>query len=272
VRPNPRVDTLTSRTFVRADGGQSNSMATTSTRNGNTAPTIDTGDLAQLEAGRNLVVQQLNEAHATEQALVTTLTAHISMTPKGSYRTLLERHLEETREQSQAIQRRLGELNQGSNIIAAGTGLVESLIGQVLALSKGPFDLLRGKSGEEKLLKNAKDECATEALEIATYDSLITLARAVGDETTAKLAETHRAQEERMLEGLREHIPVLTQATVLAQAGGKPSYDIGSTGAADTVKSARKRAEKTVKDATGRGSSSSSSRTRRSSSGGSSSS
>jgi len=242
-------------------------MATTSTRNGSasTAPTIDTGDLAQLEAGRNLVIQQLNEAHATEQALVTTLTAHISMTPKGSYRTLLERHLQETRDQSQAIQRRLGELNAGSNLIAAGTGLLESLIGQVLALSKGPFDLLRGKSGEEKILKNAKDECATEALEIATYDSLITLARAVGDETTAKLAERHREQEERMLEGLREHIPMLTQATVLAQAGGRPSYDLGSTGAADTVKSARKRAEKTVKNATGSGSSSSSSsRTRRS--------
>jgi len=240
-------------------------MATTSNRNGGSAaPTIDTSDLAQLEAGRNLVIQQLNEAHATESALVTTLTAHISMTPKGSYRTLLERHLKETRDQGEAIERRLGELGAGSSIVATGAGLVESLIGQVLALSKGPFDLLRGKSGEEKLLKNAKDECATEALEIATYDALITTARAVGDETTAKLAEKHLEQEERMLAGLREHIPVLTQATVLAQAGGKPSYDIGSTGAADTVKSARKRAEKTVKAATGNDESSPS-RTRRSS-------
>jgi rubrerythrin len=112
--------------------------------------------------------------------------------------------------------------------------------------------MLRGKSGEEKLLKNAKDECATEALEIATYDSLAVLARAVGDEETAKLAEQHRAEEERMLEDLRRHIPVLTQATVLAQAGGKPSYDLGSTGAADAVKTARNRAAGTAKKATGR--------------------
>jgi ferritin-like metal-binding protein YciE len=224
-------------------------MATTSTRNGRTtaATTIDTSDLAQLEAGRRLIIQQLNEAHATEVALVTTLTAHISMTPKGSYRTVLERHLEETRQQTQAIERRLGELGAGSSIVATSTGLVQSLIGQVLALSKGPVDVLRGKSGEEKLLKNAKDECATEALEIATYDGLVATARAIGDETTAQLAERHREQEERMLADLRAHIPVLTQATVLAQAGGKPSYDLASTGAADTVKAAGKRAAKAAK-------------------------
>ena len=226
-------------------------MATETRNGGSSTATIDTSDLAQLEVGRRLVIQQLNEAHATEGALVTTLNAHISMTPKGSYRTILERHLEETRQQTEAIERRLDELGAGASIVATGTGLVQSLIGQVLALSKGPVDVLRGKSGEEKLLKNAKDECATEALEIATYDSLISLARAVGDEKTATLAERHLAQEERMLAELREHIPVLTQATVLAQAGGKPTYDLGSTGAADAVKTARKRASSTAKRAAG---------------------
>src|SRR4051812_7988495 len=240
-------------------------MATTSTRGGDAAPTIDTSDLAQLEAGRTLIVQHLNEAHATETALVTTLTAHISMTPSGSYRTLLERHLQETRDQAEAIEERLAELGAGSSLLATGTGLIESLIGQVLALSKGPIDLLRGKSGEEKLLKNAKDECATEALEIAPYESLITLARAIGDAPTAELAERHLEQEERMLEELRRHLPLLTHATVLAQAGGTPTYDIGSTGAADAVKSARDRAGSTVRRATrGQGGKSPNGRTRRS--------
>ena len=212
------------------------------------------------------LIQYLREAHATELALVTTLRAHIAITPRGAYRLLLERHLDETRAQARRIERRLAELGVSRSVVQSGVTALQGLAGQVLSLSKGQVDVLRGQSGEEKLLKNAKDECATEALEIATYDSLITLSRAVGDETTAKLAEKHLEQEERMLEGLREHIPVLTQATVLAQAGGKPSYDLGSTGAADTVKTARKRAEKTVKDATGGGSSSSlsSSRTRRS--------
>ena len=212
------------------------------------ATTIDPSDSAQLEAGRELVIQYLEEAHATEAALVTTLQAHITMTPHGSYRELLERHLSETRQQTRAIERRLGELGAGGGILSATYGLVQTVVGQVLALSKGPFDLLRGSGGEEKLVKNAKDECATEALEIATYDALEALAQAVGDEKTARLAALHRGQEERTLAELREHIPVLTRATVLARAGGQPSYDLTRTGAADAVREARDSVQETAQD------------------------
>ena len=69
----------------------------------------------------------------------------------------------------------------------------------MLALGKTPFDLLRGSGGEEKVLKNAKDACATEALEIATYTALERLAKAVGDDQTAKLAASILADEEKML-------------------------------------------------------------------------
>ena len=77
---------------------------------------------------------------------------------------------------------------------------METVVGQALALGKTPFDLLRGSGGEEKVLKNAKDACATEALEIATYTAIERLAGAVGDEQTAKLAASIRADEEKMLE------------------------------------------------------------------------
>ena len=61
-----------------------------------------------------------------------------------------------------------------------GIGVAESVLSQVLAITKTPFDLVRGSSGEEKLLKNAKDDCAAEALEIATYTALRELAEAAG--------------------------------------------------------------------------------------------
>ena len=206
--------------------------------------TIDRDDPAQLEEGRRIVVQYLEEAHATETALVTTLQAHITMTPAGDYKALLERHLGETRRQAAAIERRLGELGRGNDIVSAATGLARTVVGQALALTKGPIDLLRGAGGEEKLVKNAKDECATEALEIATYDALEAAAQAVGDAKTAKLARTHRAQEERMLAGLRELIPSLARSAVLARAGGEPSYDVQTTGAADNVRSLAGRARR----------------------------
>src|SRR3954471_15000923 len=158
------------------------------------------------------VEQLLNEAQATEQALITTLQAHLTMTPPGPHRELLDRHLTETRRHAHAVAERLGELEAGGGVVAAGTGLVRMVVGQALALSKGPLDLLRGGSLEAKLLKNARDECATEALEIATYDALEALAEAVGDRETGRLAARHRADEERMLSDLRRLVPDLARA------------------------------------------------------------
>jgi ferritin-like metal-binding protein YciE len=184
------------------------------------------------------VVQYLGEAHATEVGLVSVLRSQIAMTPRGSYRDGLEKHLNETRAHAKRIQQRLGELEQGRNPVQLFVGFAETLISQSLALSKTPFDMLRGSGGEEKVLKNAKDACATEALEIATYTALERLATKVGDEQTAQLAASIRRDEERMLERVMREIPKLTDAVVGADVDGQPSYDITKTGAADATREA----------------------------------
>src|SRR5829696_1149998 len=194
---------------------------------------------------KSLLLSHLEEAHATEQALVTNLHAHIAMTPRGSYRTSLERHLTETQEHERAVARRIREIGRGRGVLGAAYGVVTTAVGQALVLTKGPFDLVRGgPSGEEKLLKNARDEVVTEALEIAIYDAIESLAQALGDEPTARLAARHRSDEETMLAELRRHIPRLGQAVVQARAGGSPSFDWSDTGAADAVRSAGKTARK----------------------------
>ena len=179
------------------------------------------------------VVQYLNEAHAMEHALVRVLQAQIAMTPRGTYRTGLETHLAETRDHAERVGRRLKALDQGSNPVIAVVGAVQTAVGQVLALSKTPFDLLRGSGGEEKVLKNAKDAYASEALEIATYTALQRLAESVGDTQTARLAASILADEEKMLARVLREIPKLTDAVV----EGK-SYDLSKTGAADAVREA----------------------------------
>jgi ferritin-like metal-binding protein YciE len=184
------------------------------------------------------VVQYLDEAHATEHALVRVLQSQIAMTPRGSYRNGLETHLRETREHADRVGRRLEALGEGSNPLTAVLGAVETLAGQALALSKTPFDLLRGSGGEEKVLKNAKDACATEALEIATYTALERLARSVGDDDTAKLAASILTDEEKMLQRILREIPKLTDAVVGADVKGNSSYDVTTTGAADAGREA----------------------------------
>src|SRR3954451_694614 len=192
------------------------------------------------------IVQYLNEAHASESALIRVLQSQIAMTPRGSYRTALETHLGETRRHAQRVERRLQELGQGGNPLMAAVGAVESVVGQALALGKTPFDLLRGSGGEEKVLKNAKDACATEALEIATYTSLEQLANSVGDDETAKLAASIRADEEKMLQRVLREIPKLTGAVVVADIKGDPTYDIATTGAAETTKEAARKTARTA--------------------------
>jgi ferritin-like metal-binding protein YciE len=184
------------------------------------------------------IVQYLNEAHASEQALIRVLQSQIAMTPRGSYRSGLETHLRETRDHAARVAGRLEALGQGSNPLMAVIGVAESVVGQALAFGKTPFDLLRGSGGEEKVLKNAKDACATEALEIATYTAIERMARSVGDDETAALAASIRADEEQMLERILREIPKLTDAVVGADVEGKSSYDVTTTGAADAVREA----------------------------------
>src|SRR3954447_20217687 len=138
------------------------------------------------------IVQYLNEAHASEVALVRVLQSQIAMTPRGSYRSAIENHLSETRDHARRVERRLGELGQGSNPLMALVGAAESIVGQAPALGKTPFDLLRGSGGGAKVLKNGQDGAATEPLEIATHAALERLAKDTGDDKTAQLAASIR--------------------------------------------------------------------------------
>ena len=195
------------------------------------------------------VAQYLSEAQATEQTLIRELQSQIAMTPRGSFRTLLETHLDETRRHADRVGRRLQALGQGANPVTFVVGAVQSVVGQALSIGKTPLDMVRGSGGEEKVLKNAKDACASEAMEIATYTAIEQLAEQVGDEETAKLAASIRADEERMLERVLKEIPKLTDAVVRAEVGGNSSFDVTKTGAADAVREAGNAARETTRKA-----------------------
>lgn len=193
------------------------------------------------------ILRYLNEAHASESGLVRALQSQIAMTPRGSYRSALEKHLRETRDHAERLRARMRELGDGGGVLQAGIGIAETVAAQALALGKTPIDLLRGSGGEEKVLKNAKDAAASEALEIATYTAIEQLARSLGDEETARLAVSIRAEEQRMLDKVLREIPKLTDAVVRADVRGDGSYEIATTGAADATRAAGRTARATAK-------------------------
>jgi ferritin-like metal-binding protein YciE len=171
------------------------------------------------------IVQYLDEARAGELALVRVLQSQIAMAPTGSFRTGLETHLEETREHARLVGQRLGALRSGFDPVRLAVGVAEAVVGQAVALSKTPLDLVRGHGGAEQDLKNAKDAAATEALEIATYTAIVRLAERAGDEETAELARGILRQEQVMLERLLREIPTLTDAVLGHDGDDAPQGD-----------------------------------------------
>ena len=205
-------------------------------------------------AEQKKIIKYLHEAHATERALIRVLQTQIAIAPRGSHRDGLEAHLQQTRAHARRVRRRLAQLGQagdGPNLVGFGVGVAQTIVGQALALGKAPLDLVRGSNREEKVLKNAKDACASEALEIATYTAIQDVAKSVGDSATARLATSIRTDEKRMLDRLLREIPKLTDAVLAAAAGG--SYELSETGAADaaraTTRKARSKARRTTASA-----------------------
>jgi len=195
------------------------------------------------------IVQYLAEARAMELGLVRELQAQIAMAPRGSYRTLLEKHLRETRSHADKVGERLDELDHSSNPLHMIGDVAQTIVGQAIAAGKGPLALLRGSGGEEKMLKNAKDSCAAEALEIATYLAIERLANDLDDDRTARLAASIREDEERMLAKLRDELPKLTDAVVRADVYGDPSYDLATVGAMDAVRDTAEEVKETAREA-----------------------
>lgn len=190
----------------------------------------------QQKLGQQKVVQYLNEAHAMELAMVQTLTAHISITPRGNYRTGLERHLRQTRSHAERIERRLQQLGEGHNPLQVGFAIAQATIGQAISTAKAPVDMIRGASTAEKLLKNAKDEAVSEQLEIVTYRALQRLAEAVGDDQTARLATSIRNDEQAMETLLHKQVEALTEAVVKEEIRDQKVFDLTTVGAADRVR------------------------------------
>ena len=203
--------------------------------------------MAELTAGDAKLVQYLNEAYGTEKRLETSLEAHIAMTAKASYKKRLREHLTETKRHAREVQRRIKQLGGTAETISMpGPDRIEEAAQAVLggaqkavALAQGPLHALRGTGEEEKQLKNAKTEYASEAEEIATYTAIATLAEALGDKETQSLARAILREEVRMRTFLEREIPRLAKAVAKAEI---PASQRKTSTAARKTRASRTRA------------------------------
>jgi ferritin-like metal-binding protein YciE len=176
--------------------------------------------MAELSASKSKLIQYLNEAYATEKRLETALSAHIAMASQPRYKKRLKEHLSETKRHGREVKQRIKQLGgtaetvsaPGPDAIADAAGTVLSGAQRAVALAQGSLHALRGTGEDEKQLKNAKSEYASESEEIATYTAIETLAEILKDRDTQRLARAIRRDEERMRTFLEREIPRLTKA------------------------------------------------------------
>lgn len=154
-----------------------------------------------------------------EGTLRRTLIAHIALSPGDRHRELLEEHLSVTIAQERRLLERIAELQGPPNALQAAVGVAKATAAVGFTLAKGPLDALRGAGGERVALRNLQDETASEALEIAVYDTLEAVATQVGDTASAALAREHRAQEQAFLEQLRATMPEVARRDLEAGRG-----------------------------------------------------
>ena len=139
------------------------------------------------------LVKHIDEAIAMEENVKRMLDAMIETTGDAQVIDLLEHHRDETERHSQRLRERL-------EAHGATPSLVREAVGILGALAKLPLDVVR----PEKAGRNARDAYATEHLEIAAYQLLERVAKRAGDEETAAVARTNRAEEETMARKLDE--------------------------------------------------------------------
>jgi ferritin-like metal-binding protein YciE len=171
------------------------------------------------------LIQYLNEAYGKEKQLEQALQAHIKMTDVASYKKRLQEHLKETKGHARELQKRIKQLGgkaeavdlPGPEAVSEAASSVAAVAGKAVAAAQGAVHAVRGTSKQEQQLKNAKDEYHEEAEEIANYTAIQSLADALGDKETIKLAKTILRDEQRMAKFLEGMIPRLAKAVVTAE-------------------------------------------------------
>jgi ferritin-like metal-binding protein YciE len=164
------------------------------------------------------LVQFLNEAYAKEKQLEISLASHADMTTRDDYAKRLKDHLKETKSHATQLSRRIKQLGGSPETVSVpgpeGLGrMAESVsetLGKAKAAAQAPLHSIRRAGEQEMMLHNARTEYEDEAHEIATYLVIESLATAVGDKETAKLARDILRDEERMQKFLTDLLPELT--------------------------------------------------------------
>ena len=159
------------------------------------------------------LIQWLRDAHAMEQQAETMLSAQASrLEHYPELRQRIEQHITETQEQASKLQQCLDRLG-------SGTSSMKDAAGKMTATMQGIGGALAG----DEVVKGAMAGYTFEHFEISAYAALVAAAEAAGDAQTASVCREILAEEERMAEWLKQHLPTVTAEYLRREERGEPA-------------------------------------------------
>lgn len=167
-----------------------------------------TGVTIPPDVAREHFLDWLRDAHAMEEqaeTMMSTLSARLEHYPALKQR--IDLHIEETREQARMLQTCLTRYDTDNSTM-------KDMTGKVMASVHGMATMF----ASDEVIKGGLMSYAFEHFEIATYNTLIAGARALGDQESLQVFETILLQERAMADWLAEHLPETTMSYLLIAA------------------------------------------------------
>ena len=180
-------------------------MGTTTTTIIDTTTTT-TGD-ALSDAARQRIIRYLDDLIALETSFVTGLKDMAGDATDPQDAAMFEEHRAQTESQQARLTARMHELGGTPNALKGAMNKFGILASDLLHASKDKGD---------KATRNLIEAFAIENTEIASYESLIGAATAVGDTQTAQLAKEIQAEEQAAAQKLFARINPMAQTAMLA--------------------------------------------------------
>jgi ferritin-like metal-binding protein YciE len=151
----------------------------------------------EVKEKREQLISWLNDAYAMETDITRNLEGQMQQTEDTpEVHDKIQEHLEQTKSQAERVKACIQDL--GGNISAIKSGLAN-----MMGAAKGASTAM----AEDKLIKNAIADYATEYFEIASYTALIDAAEELGEKKVAEVCRVIRNEEQEMAKWIEKQLP-----------------------------------------------------------------
>lgn len=153
------------------------------------------------EKQKDTYIAWLNDAHAMELGLVTTLEKQVKETEDHpEMQARIKEHLEETKRHAElvkgCVERHGGSTSTGKDVISQMSAAISGLGMSMMS---------------DAMVKNLHSSYSAEHFEIATYLTIQSAADFLGDEETSKVCDEILKDEARMASWLEEQLPSVVE-------------------------------------------------------------